>query len=228
MNKYLHNLPVLCAAVLGVFAATLPSVLLAQSVYDGPGIVGGIDAAQQIGGIAEGDIRTVILNILLSVLLFMGLIAVVVIVIAGIWLVVSLGDEGAKDKAKKIILYAIVGLIVIMLSSAIVVFIVEATGGESIFGAVPNISGQDEAIDIRESVLTILQGFLNFMGLIAVIVIVIAGIYLVVSLGEEQAKDRAKRIIFYAVVGLLIILFASAIVGFITSLSVPDPVNPTP
>ena len=38
---------------------------------------------------------------------------------------------------------------------------------------------------------------------------------MVVSLGDEQAKDRAKRIILYAVIGLFIILFARAIVKLV-------------
>jgi hypothetical protein len=45
---------------------------------------------------------------------------VVVIVIAGIRLVVSSGDEGAVDKAKKTILFAVIGLIIILLANAIV------------------------------------------------------------------------------------------------------------
>jgi predicted benzoate:H+ symporter BenE len=48
-----------------------------------------------------------------------------------------------------------------------------------------------------------------------VIVVVIAGIRLVISQGEEQEKDKAKKTIFYAIIGLIIILFAQAIVGFV-------------
>ncbi len=111
---------VLCIAILlGVSGATLPDMIQAQ-IYNGPGIVGGIDAAKDVGGVSGDDIQTVILDILKNILLFMGLAAVVVIVIAGISLVISLGDDTAKDKAKKIILYAIVGLLVILLASAIV------------------------------------------------------------------------------------------------------------
>lgn len=71
----------------------------------------------------EGDLRVTVLDILGKILMFMALVAVIFIVIAGIRLVVSQGDEGEKDKAKKTIIYVIVGLIVIILASAIVSFV---------------------------------------------------------------------------------------------------------
>ncbi len=209
---------ILGATALAVLASVVPDLALAQ-YYNGPGIVGGIQYAQSVGGISGKGARELIVGILLAILAFMGLAAVVVIVIAGIMLVVSLGDETAKDKAKKIILYAVVGLIVIALSAAIVAIIANATGMEGIFGPIPNLG--DGTISIsnpRQAVLDILKTILSYMALIAVVVIVIAGIMLVVSMGEEGPKDRAKKIIFYAIVGLLIILFASAIVGLVDSL----------
>jgi hypothetical protein len=162
------------------------------------------------------DPRAVILGVLLGVLLFMGLAAVVVIVIAGIMLVLSLGNESVLEQVKRIILYAVIGLIIIALAAAIVTFIINAIGGSALFGDVPTL-GNAGGTDLRATVLAILQGILNFMALAAVVVIVIAGIILVVSGGEEASKDRAKRIIFYAIVGLLVIAFASAIVGFINA-----------
>src|SRR3989344_3599008 len=211
----LFSAKILAAITLGILAAAVPDVVLAQ-FYNGPGIVGGISHAESVGGVTGQNIRTVVLNLLLAVLLFMGLAAVVVIVIAGIYLVVSVGDESAKEKAKKIIMYAIFGLIIIALAAAIVLFVIEATGAGGIFGPVPDL-GTTGGTDIRATVLGILRGVLAFMALIAVVVIVIAGIMLVVSMGDEGAKDRAKRIIFYAVIGLIIILLASALVGFISS-----------
>lgn len=205
-------------AFLGILAAVAPELVAAQ-FYNGPGIIGGLEHAENIGGVNGRGIREIILDILLYVLFFMGLAAVVVIVIAGLYLIFSLGDEAAKDKAKKIILYAIVGLLVIGLASALVIFIIEATGSQSLFGPVPILGDGEGATsgDIRTAILNILLGVLNFMALIAVIMIVIAGIWLVVSFGDEQVKDRVKRIILYTVIGLILILLASAIVRFVIS-----------
>ena len=205
--------PIALATLLGMATSIAPDLVAAQ-VYDGAGILGGITAAETIGGVTGTDIRIIILELLLAVILFMGLAAVVVIVIAGIYMVVSVGDEQAKDKAKKIITYAFAGLVIIALAAAVVTIIVEATGGGSIFGEIPEL-GNEDGKDLRLIVLRILDTVLSFMGLIAVVVIVIAGIIFVVSLGEEQTKDKAKRIILYAIIGLFVIMLATAIVGFI-------------
>jgi uncharacterized membrane protein len=96
-------------------------------------VTGKVWAANGIGNIpdivgANGDIRTIIIRILKAVLNFMALVAVVLIVIAGIRLVVSQGEEAEKDKAKKTIIYVIIGLIVIVLARAIVEFVANVLG----------------------------------------------------------------------------------------------------
>jgi len=83
----------------------------------------------------------------------------------------------------------------------------------SLFGDVPDIGGANN--DIRGTILNVLKKVLTFMALIAVVFIVIAGIRLVVSQGEEAEKDKAKKTIFYVIIGLIIILLAQAIVTFI-------------
>ncbi len=89
----------------------------------------GIDAAQNNlpfdGSLSITDVMLRIISIVLDVIL---LIAVFAIIIAGVYLIVSGGDEGQKEKAKKIIIYVVAGIIVILFSRAIVVFV------NSIFG----------------------------------------------------------------------------------------------
>jgi len=79
-----------------------------------------------IGG--STDLRQTIIKLVKEVLLFMALIAVVVIVIAGVRLVVSQGEQEQIEKSKKTIIYAIIGLIVILLATAIVKFVEMALG----------------------------------------------------------------------------------------------------
>src|SRR3989344_5325553 len=88
---------------------------------------------------------------------------------------------------------------------------------QDLFGPVPDIGGVDAGStdEIRTGILNVLDIILSFMALIAVIVIVIAGIRLVVSQGEEAEKDKAKKTIFYAIIGLIVILLAQAIVSVI-------------
>ena len=90
-----------------------------------------------------------------------------------------------------------------------------------IFGPVPDIggvgSGGTDAV--RQGILDVLEIVLAFMALIAVIFIVVAGIRLVVSQGEETEKDKAKKTILYVVIGLIVILIAQAVVSFINDVA---------
>lgn len=102
-------------------------------------------------------------------------------------------------------------------SYAAIAFLSAPKAFAQIFGDVPDIGGVEGGSEdeIRESILSVLETVLNFMALIAVIFIVIAGIRLVISQGEDQEKDKAKKTIFYVIIGLIVILIAQAIVGFI-------------
>lgn len=78
-------------------------------------------------------------------------------------------------------------------------------------------SGAGDVESIRSKVLDIMSKVLSLLALLAVIIIIIAGIRLIASQGEETTKDKAKKTIFYAIIGLLIILFAGVIVSFFTT-----------
>jgi len=65
-------------------------------------------------------------------------------------------------------------------------------------------------------VIEVVEAVLSILALAAVIVIIIAGIRLILSQGEDEQKDKAKKTIFYALAGLVIVLLARVIVGFVT------------
>lgn len=79
------------------------------------------------------------------------------------------------------------------------------------------LAGGGGANGLRSPIINVLRTVLSFLSLVAVITIVIAGIYMIMSNGNEDAKNKAKTIILYTVIGLLIIFFARVIVGVITS-----------
>jgi hypothetical protein len=87
------------------------------------------------------------------------------------------------------------------------------------FGPLPNIPGPTAADEgsIRQVILSVLNFVLNFLALVAVVVIVIAGIRLIVSQGEEEPREKAKKTIIYVVAGLIVILLAKVIVNFATN-----------
>jgi len=61
-------------------------------------------------------------------------------------------------------------------------------------------------------VLTVINYFLGFLGLIAVIMVIYGGVSYVTSAGNDEAVGKAKKIIMYALIGLIIILLSFVVV----------------
>jgi len=93
---------------------------------------GGDEGAEEnitVGG--TSDLWATMEKILFAVIKFMGLAAVIVIVIAGIMLIVGAGSDESRQKTIKIVIYSLVGLIVIGLASAFVTFIISTASGSA-------------------------------------------------------------------------------------------------
>ncbi len=88
------------------------TVLAAASGYAEPVAPGGVPNA--------ADAPTLILSIINWLLSFLGALAVLMIVVAGIMYITSGGDGDRVDKAKSWLTYAIVGLVVALLGYVIV------------------------------------------------------------------------------------------------------------
>ena len=82
----------------------------------------------------EGEVATlacipiVIKNVIQWALIFAGVVALFLIIFAGFKFVTSKGDPQEVDNAKKTLTYAIVGLLLILLSFAILNLIATVTG----------------------------------------------------------------------------------------------------
>ena len=59
--------------------------------------------------------------------------------------------------------------------------------------------------------------FLGFLGLVAVGFLIYAGILMVTAGGNDEQVTKARKVIMYAVVGIVIILLSYTIVTFVTS-----------
>lgn len=85
-----------------------------------------IDAAR------DGTLYESVVSIINYLLLFLGLLLLAFIIYAGVLIISSNGDDEALTKGRTIIIYALVGVIIIVLSYTIVNFITDvATGGDA-------------------------------------------------------------------------------------------------
>lgn len=81
-----------------------------------------------------------------------------------------------------------------------------------VFGPIPDTGGGG---DVEAAATSIIDAILNILGIIAVIVIIIAGLRLIVGGADEAQREKARNTVLYAVIGLILILFAKAIVQFV-------------
>jgi len=75
---------------------------------------------------AGGDLISVINNISNTLLLLVGVVAMLFLIIGGFQYIVSAGNAETIQKAKTTIMYAVIGIIVTLLSWAVVNFIIKA------------------------------------------------------------------------------------------------------
>ncbi|HLC89407.1 MAG TPA: hypothetical protein VJG65_00425 [Patescibacteria group bacterium] len=69
--------------------------------------------------------------------------------------------------------------------------------------------------DLRESVMTIVNVLLGFLGIIAIIVILYGGFVWLTAGGNEEKVSQAKKIISAGIIGLVVIFTSYAIAQFV-------------
>lgn len=107
------------------------------------------DASQYAPGLSQNqDLRQYIKNVVNFALGFLGIIAVVVVIYGGFLYVTAAGKEEQAGKGKKALTYAIIGILIILSSFALVNTILLAGGGTdqgATSGSAPSTTGDQNA-----------------------------------------------------------------------------------
>lgn len=85
--------------------------------------------AQGLQGYAvqpQGDLPTTIIRIINWTLVLVGVLALAFIVYAGFLYITSRGDEGQVERAKNIIVNAVIGIVIIGVAAVLVNFVIDA------------------------------------------------------------------------------------------------------
>lgn len=91
-----------------------------------------------------------------------------------------------------------------------------------VFPAAAQLQGIDNAGDLNiqdgndlvGSLTNIVNVFLGLVGVIAVIFIIVGGVFYIMSSGDPGKQERAKSTLMYAIIGLIIVGIAAVIVNF--------------
>lgn len=88
--------------------------------------------------------------------------------------------------------------------------------GDEMTKGLEQVGGKQTA-SAGDVIKTIVNALLFFIGVVAVIMIIWAGIQYTTSAGDSSKVATAKNTIVYAVIGLIVAIFAYAIVNFVVS-----------
>ncbi|MGF7229100.1 MAG: hypothetical protein ACQR33_03885 [Candidatus Saccharibacteria bacterium] len=123
-HKALLILSIVTLGIVGLMAFSHPASSFASAQSD---VCGGAALA---GGSCTSDttsLTTTIRNIINLFSIIVGIVAVIVVIVAGFRYVTSGGDSSKISGAKNTLIYAIVGLVIVALSQAIVQFVLSKT-----------------------------------------------------------------------------------------------------
>jgi hypothetical protein len=153
---------------------------------------------------------------------FIGAVAIFEIISNGSKMVTMGSDEAKIGKIKKNLYYSIFGLLLIIVADTVinqVFYNIDLTKYPSTGGAQPGVNA---AKGVQEIV-----GFTNLVvsivGPLAILVLIAGGIMYMTAAGDESKMGKAKKLIFGALLGIIIIYGAFAIVSTFISGSFGNP-----
>lgn len=128
LSIYIATLAVFLLGLLGISSSLVAADTAQDAVCRGIGAVSGDGTCVEGDGGSKADDTIITVINILSII--GGVIAVIMIMIAGIRFVTSSGDSGSVATARNTVIYAVVGLIIIALSQIIVRFVVERVSAD--------------------------------------------------------------------------------------------------
>jgi len=145
-------------------------------------------------GVSPGILQGSIVSVSNFIIEMSAGIFVLMIVIAGVRMVTTQGEQGAFDKAKHLLAINCGGVVLMLIAAAIV-----------------NGVAYSDASIINEELKGIALFLLTLMGFLCVVALIVAGVYLVVSI-EDSLRDKAKKIVIGTLTTLIIIFALYALI----------------
>ena len=127
----MNKLAVFATAFLATFGLLLVPVAVNAQVEVNPSLCEGILLTENVQGgdcggtaDAEGSVATIITTVIDIFSIIVGAVSVIMIILGGLRYITSAGDSANVTAAKNTILYAVVGLIIVIFAQTIVKFVV--------------------------------------------------------------------------------------------------------
>ncbi len=150
----------------------------------------------------SSSVNSVLDSIVFFMRVLVGTAVSAVVVYQGVRMIILQGDEGELEKQKTRFFHTLIGVAIITLASAVVADFAPGTGSN----------------DLALQMIGIGNFLLVIIGGVSVLALIAAGFMLIVST-DEALKDRAKKSIFAAITGIMIVLCVSVIINFVVQLN---------
>jgi len=146
----------------------------------------GLPPADLIGGVALPELARIALNATAALAVIFG-------IVGGAQYLLSRGDESQTEKAKQTILWALIGMLVALVSHRVVIAVLSQTY---------IASGADPLFEFFTAVIYIMTALLN-VGFF--LMVLWGGMRMVMAKGTEEEVSKGRKTIVYAIVGAVII-----------------------
>ena len=152
------------------------------------------------GGFIFGDLSPEIIGIADWVSSIAAVVAVLMLIVSGIRAVTNYGSDEGTAQIRRAAIAAIAGFTIIFLRGTIKEALVDT---------------MSPGLLVSNVIVRIVNAVLGFVGLLAVIFIIIAGIMMIVNVGNDEQYQKAKSLILRVAIGLLVIIASAAIVNLV-------------
>ena len=159
---------------------------------------------------SPNDIWLVVAAIFEIILRLSGIAAVGYLIYAGFRYITSQGSPDGINAAKTSITNAITGLVLVVFAARLVGFIAGRFAGNTNNDfLLPEVAANQGALG------TVINTAMQIAGGLSVVFIALGGVTYIRANGDPGTIKRAKEMIIYALVGLVVTILASTIINFI-------------
>ncbi len=142
-------------------------------------------------------------------------IAIAVIIGTGLRAIVTSGSEDGVASLRKTIIGVASGLFLLILRFSVnaILGLNDPSRGVSPAAPIPN------AFRAVQIAISILEFILGFIGLLALVVVIYAGILMILNLGNAEQATTARALLFRALIGLGVIMLSVTLIMFVVQVA---------
>ncbi|MDO5452005.1 MAG: hypothetical protein Q4F56_02865 [Candidatus Saccharibacteria bacterium] len=165
----------------------------------------------------KNNIWTIVVNIVTDITVIAAYLVLGFVIYGGYLYIFSGGDPNKVTAGKRTLAHAFIGLAIVMSASIIMGAIRIALVGSN--GDISKCASTDAGcVNPDTMVINLIQWVVGVAGVVAVIFIVYGGISYIISSGDPNKVKKAKDIILYAIIGLIIVALAEIITAFVSGI----------